>query len=163
MDVTADLENAHFRSKYVSLGALLKAVRPVLAKHGLSVVTTVEPSYTYSHEGVKEDDVGDHYRTTKERDGHLIQARLYWGGMDPQVAGEYAAGHSAHFIESTVHCPKQASVHAFASFHTYARRWLIQGLCGVGVDLDDDGNAAVGKQEEPVKGNRELRQRVTKR
>lgn len=37
-NVAADAVNPHFRSRYTSLPALLDAVRPVLAKHGLAVV-----------------------------------------------------------------------------------------------------------------------------
>lgn len=148
MDVVADLENAHFRSKYVSLGALLKAVRPVLAKHGLAIVTTVWPTHTRQEVVVRGSDGTVTETTALERDGHQIEAKLLW------------SGDRATTICSAVHCPKQASVHAFASFHTYARRWLIQGLCGVGVDLDDDGNAASTQERAKVQGNQELKQRV---
>ena len=37
-DPSRDGENPHFRSKYVQIDGLLAAVRPILAKHGLSVV-----------------------------------------------------------------------------------------------------------------------------
>ena len=37
-DPSRDGENPHFRSKYVQIDGLLAAVRPVLAKHGLSIV-----------------------------------------------------------------------------------------------------------------------------
>lgn len=37
-NVVAEKVNPHFRSKYASLPAMLDAVRPVLAKHGLAVV-----------------------------------------------------------------------------------------------------------------------------
>ena len=157
MDVVADLENAHFRSKYVSLGALLKAVRPVLARHGLAIITTCWPTHQDTKVVVRDKEEGAGTKvtetSTQERDGHKIEAKLLWSG-----GGDY----HEKSISSAVHCPKQASVHAFASFHTYARRWLIQGLCGVGVDLDDDGNAAVGNGngEAKVQGNQELKQRV---
>ena len=45
VDTVADMKNSHFRSKYVSLGALLTSVRPVLARHGVSMYTTIEPAY----------------------------------------------------------------------------------------------------------------------
>ena len=37
-DPARDGENPHFRSKYVQIDGLLAAVRPILSKHGLSVV-----------------------------------------------------------------------------------------------------------------------------
>lgn len=37
-DPSRDGENPHFRSKYVQIDGLLAAVRPILAKHGLSVI-----------------------------------------------------------------------------------------------------------------------------
>lgn len=37
-DPRRDGNNPHFRSKYVQIDALLSAVRPILSKHGLSVV-----------------------------------------------------------------------------------------------------------------------------
>ena len=37
-DPARDGENPHFRSKYVQLDGLLAAVRPILSKHGLSVM-----------------------------------------------------------------------------------------------------------------------------
>jgi hypothetical protein len=46
-NVTKNAANPHFRSKYADLAEVLNTVRPVLAKHGLSVVQTT----TYS-EGV---------------------------------------------------------------------------------------------------------------
>lgn len=37
-NVAKDAENPHFRNRYASLPAILDAVRPVLAKHGLAVI-----------------------------------------------------------------------------------------------------------------------------
>ena len=37
-DPARDGENPHFRSKYVQIDGLLAAVRPILSKHGLSIV-----------------------------------------------------------------------------------------------------------------------------
>jgi hypothetical protein len=36
--ITKDKVNPHFKSKYVTLDAIIEAVRPVLASHGLSIV-----------------------------------------------------------------------------------------------------------------------------
>ena len=45
-DATKDRENPHFRSKYADLAAVRKVTRPVLAKHGLSVVQLPMPTET---------------------------------------------------------------------------------------------------------------------
>lgn len=132
VDTQADMKNSHFRSKYVSLGALLTSVRPVLAKHGVSMYTTIKPAYL---EHLEEEQVSVNGKTStivrnkRERDGHYITGVLSFGNES---------------VESEVHCPKQAGAHQFASFYTYSRRWLLQGLCGVSVDMDDDGNLASG-------------------
>lgn len=39
-----DKVNPHFRSRYTDINTLIETARPVLAKHGLSVVQTFEPS-----------------------------------------------------------------------------------------------------------------------
>jgi hypothetical protein len=150
VDAVADMENTHFRSKYVSLGALLKSVRKVLSRHGLSLHTEVSPAYmdcveeeTSERDGI----VTKVTRNKRERDGHYITAVLAYG-TDSR--------------DSVVHCPKQTGVHQFASFHTYARRWLVQGLCGVSVDTDDDGNEASGVSE-AVSGNDRLSHATTHR
>lgn len=133
VDTVADMKNSHFRSKYVSLGALLTSVRPVLARHGVSMYTTIEPAYldNLEEEQVSNTDGSSStiVRNKRERDGHYITGVLAFG---------------KDTVSSSVHCPKQAGAHQFASFHTYCRRWLLQGLCGVSVDMDDDGNVASG-------------------
>lgn len=150
-DAAADMENAHFRSKYVSLGALLKSVRKVLSRHGLSLHTEVSPSYMdyVEEEQINHNDGSSStvVRNKRERDGHYITAVLAYG-TDTR--------------ESVVHCPKQSGVHQFASFHTYARRWLVQGMCGVSVDTDDDGNEASGVSE-AASGNDRLSHATTRR
>ena len=40
-DPARDGQNPHFRSKYVQIDGLLAAVRPMLAKHGLSIVQSI--------------------------------------------------------------------------------------------------------------------------
>ena len=40
-DPSRDGQNPHFRSKYVQIDGLLAAVRPMLSKHGLSVVQSI--------------------------------------------------------------------------------------------------------------------------
>ena len=138
-DIVADMENSHFRNKYTSLGAVLSAVRPILSKHGWAIYTTISPAYE------KVVDQGPPVTDKEVINGHYITGVVSFDGDES--------------IESTVYCPKQQSVHAFASFHTYARRWLTQGLCGVGVDLDDDGNVAVDTD----RGSAELKRRVANR
>jgi len=153
IDTTADMENSHFRSKYVSLGALLKSVRPILAKYGVAMYTRIVPAYTTNEETeeVLNSDgtaiTSRIFRHKPERDGHYIRAVIAFGEETE---------------ESEVHCPKQTGVHQFASFHTYARRWLLQGLCGVSVDMDDDGNEASGVTDK-ASGNDRLSHVTTRR
>lgn len=120
--------NPHFKSEYVDLGTLMACVRPVLAKHGLTIHTEIHPEYTTTTEWTSGEGEPAKKKETKEHVGHRITA---------EILG-YNEG-----VRSSILCPPQKNVQAFASFHTYARRWLIGGLCGVAEARDDDGNGAV--------------------
>jgi hypothetical protein len=73
-----DATNPHFGSQYVTLGAIIAATRPPLARHGLVITQTMEP-----HEGVV------HLVTTlRHIDGAVLESRVplpAWKG--PQDAG----------------------------------------------------------------------------
>lgn len=126
--------NPHFQSEYVDLGTLMATVRPVLAKHGLSICSKIEPYMDEVETVTEETHNGKTTRTTKntkQMNGHLITAQI-----------EYGHEQSLAVRKSVLYIPPQKNVQAFASMHTYARRWLIGGLCGVAEARDDDGNAA---------------------
>ena len=131
--------NPHFKSEYVDLGTLMSSVRPVLAKHGLSICTKIEP-YMDEVETVTEETHNGNkvrkVRTTKQMNGHMITAQIEFG-HDQNIT----------IRKSQLYVPPQKNVQAFASMHTYARRWLVGGLCGVAEARDDDGNAAVGDHQ----------------
>ena len=71
-------------------------------------------------------------KKTKQMNGHMITAQIEFG-HDQNIT----------IRKSQLYVPPQKNVQAFASMHTYARRWLIGGLCGVAEAKDDDGNGAV--------------------
>lgn len=129
--------NPHFKSEYVDLGTLMACVRPVLAKHGLTIHTHIQPAFSDRTEWVGDEKIlggptiaasPGRRIETQDHTGHRITAEISGYGKN---------------ITSSIHCPPQKNVQAFASFHTYARRWLIGGLCGVAEAKDDDGNSAV--------------------
>jgi hypothetical protein len=127
--------NPHFKSEYVDLGTLMACVRPVLARHGLTICTTISPEFKHTVEWVPSEAEGvlQEARTkteSQEHIGHRITAEIHGYGK---------------CITSSILVPPQKNVQAFASFHTYARRWLIGGLCGVAEAKDDDGNVAAEK------------------
>ena len=127
--------NPHFKSEYVDLGTLMATVRPVLAKHGLSICSKIEPYMEEVETVTEEVHNGNTTRTTKktkQMNGHMITAQIEWG-HDQNIT----------IRKSQLYVPPQKNVQAFASMHTYARRWLIGGLCGVAEAKDDDGNGAV--------------------
>ncbi len=131
--------NPHFKSEYVDLGTLMATVRPVLAKHGLSICTRIEPYFDEVETISEEMQNGNTTRTVtkkKQPNGHMITAQL-----------EFGHEQNITIRKSELYVPPQKNVQAFASMHTYARRWLIGGLCGVAEARDDDGNDAVSMQE----------------
>jgi len=131
--------NPHYKSEYVDLGTLMATVRPVLAKHGLSICTKIEP-YIEEVETVTEETINENTVRTvtkkKQPNGNMITAQIEFG-------------HEQNITtrKSSLYVPPQKNVQAFASMHTYARRWLTGGLCGVAEAKDDDGNDAVDMQD----------------
>lgn len=131
--------NPHFKSEYVDLGTLMATARPVLAKHGLSICTKIEPYMDEVETVTEETHNGNTTRTvskTKQMNGHMITAQIEFG-HDQNIT----------IRKSQLYVPPQKTIQAFASMHTYARRWLIGGLCGVAEAKDDDGNGAVESQD----------------
>jgi len=141
-NVSKDSINPHYKSRYTQLATLLEDVEPVLNKHGIGVYTIVEPrlvtmeqSSTISDEGgIRSVDV----------DGHFVSCILFHGDTGEEII-------------SKVYCPKQQGPQPFGSFLTYMRRYLIQGLCGVAEDNDDDGES----QQQKFRGNTQLREAVS--
>lgn len=65
-----------------------------------------------------------------------------------RVTGFLCHVESEEFLESSVTIPHEGDAHSIGSAMTYCKRYL---YCMVGVvaDVDDDGNAAVGRPAEP--------------
>jgi hypothetical protein len=112
--VVKDSVNPHFRSTYVSLDAILTAVRPVLARHGLSVVQGGGTPHT--------DEAGRVLAVT-------IRTMLLH--------------RSGEWIANTVLMPlaKQDAQGSGAAI-TYGRRYGLSALLALATEEDDDGNAA---------------------
>ena len=116
--------NPAFRSQYITLDTIIATIRPILAKHGLSI-----------HQSM-----GEKYRT---EEGRLI-------AVDVCTTILHKSG---EWISSEVHCPvTKPDVQGVGSCFTYGRRYGLTGLLGLAADVDDDGNAA--STPAPQKDNR---------
>lgn len=141
--------NTYHKNGYVDLATLLGTIRPVLAKHGLSIRTAVRP-YMQEVSTAKETTHNGQTQvvttTTTEPNGHFIEAVV-----------EFGDGVNIATRKSEIYIPKQeGGAQKFAGMHTYARRWLLAGLCAVGEMEDDDGQNAAGLPiEKPSQNKRD--------
>lgn len=108
--------NPHFKSKYVSLDALMAAVVPLLNRHGLIWVTmpcTFPPDQTPA-----------------------LKYSLIWakGGDDVCIGGTMAL------------LAAKDDPQGQGSAITYARRYSLMAVLGLVADVDDDGNAATASR-----------------
>lgn len=109
-----DKINPAFRSKYLSLEALLAEVLPVLNRHGLAV--SQWPSFTASPDGTE-------FVST-------LETMLVHG-----PSGETWKG-------SMLLLPSKRDAQGQGAAITYAKRYALTALCGLSADEDDDGNTA---------------------
>jgi hypothetical protein len=112
--VVKDRTNPHFKNRYATLDAIMEAVRPVLAKHGLSIVQGCTiPS---------------------EVDGRLVSF-----AVETMVLHS-----SGEFLANMVYMPlaKQSAQDAGSAL-TYGRRYGVSALLSLATDDDDDGEQAV--------------------
>jgi len=131
--VTKDGINTHLNSKYATLGAINKEVKPRLSKHGIATfgsaareLRTGKPIYLLR---------------LIHRSGQWLQSAI------PLVIFEQKGVNAAQSVNSAV---------------TYASRALLSGAMGVATE-DDDGNAADGQPQndgappqEPERKSREV-------
>ena len=112
--IVKDRTNPHFKNKYATLDAITEAVRPVLARHGLTVVQgAVAPD---------------------SDQGHLT-------GFAVETMVIHASG---EWISNAVFMPiDKASAQASGSAISYGRRYGLSALLGLTTDEDDDGEMAV--------------------
>lgn len=112
--IAPDSTNPAFRSKYISLDALMAAVRPVLAKHGLAVMH------------------GTKFPETNG-DGRLV-------GLTIETRILHSSG---EWVASSVAVPvSKSDAQGTGSAISYGRRYGLSALLGLTAE-DDDGNAAV--------------------
>lgn len=112
-----DRENSHFRNRYATLDAIVDAVRPVLARHGLAVVSGVTAPHT-------------------SEAGTLLAV-----GVATRLVHT-----SGEWIESAVVLPiAKNDPQGAGSAVTYGRRYSLSALLSLATDDDDDGELAVGR------------------
>jgi len=111
-DPVKDGQNPHYASRYATLGAVLAAVRPVLARHGLAIVQDV--------------------RTETSGDRLIVS-------VTTRVLAE---GETLDCGPATVSLPATAGPQAVGSAITYLRRYCLQATVGVASADDDDAEAA---------------------
>jgi hypothetical protein len=105
-------KNPYFKSDYADLFEVLEATRPILSKHGLSIIQT--------NNGVEI--IGN-------------TAFLHVGTMLMHTSGQWIRSFIPLPIESPVNC------HKLGSAMTYGRRYGLSAMVGI-AQMDDDGNAA---------------------
>ena len=108
-------KNPFFKSDYADLFEVLEATRPILSKHGLSIVQT--------NGGVEI--IGS-------------TAFLHVGTMLMHTSGQWIRS----FIPLPIESPVNA--HKLGSAMTYGRRYGLAAIVGI-AQMDDDGNAATEK------------------
>lgn len=113
--VTKDRENSHFRNRYATLDAIIDEVRPVLAKHGLAVVSGATRPLTGETGAVLAFEV---CTMLLHSTGEWIEsgAVMPLAKTDPQGAG---------------------------SAMTYGRRYSLSALLSLATEDDDDAESAM--------------------
>lgn len=130
--IAHDGKNPQFRSKYVTLDALIDATKPILQKHGLSVIQ-VPLSGEEGQIGVKS--------VLLHESGEFIESEpLYMKPMRMVKGGEYVEAPDAQAAGSTI---------------SYLRRYSYQAILNLSTGEDDDGESAVGR------GNNSARENTT--
>jgi hypothetical protein len=110
--VSKDRTNPHFKNKYATLDAIMDEIRPVLAKHGLSVVQGMAHPDTDVNGVVK---------------AFVLETMLL------HKSGEYLA--NAAVMPVAKNDPQ-----GVGSAITYGRRYGVSALLALATDEDDDGN-----------------------
>lgn len=111
--VAKDRTNPHFKNRYATLDAIMDDVRPILAKHGLSLVQGMTVPHTDENGAVK---------------SFVLETMLL------HKSGEH--------ITNAAHMPvSQNSPQGVGSAITYGRRYGVSALLALATDEDDDGNA----------------------
>lgn len=112
-NVVKNAENPHFRSSYADLAAVVDTVRPVFARHGLSV---------FQAPG----------KLVQLGDGSLAISLV---NLVIHESGEMLS------VETQLPLGPKPTAQAAGSAITYARRYALAAIAGI-AQVDDDGNAA---------------------
>jgi hypothetical protein len=120
--IIKDSTNPHFKNTYASLDTILDTVRPVLAKHGLSLVQ------------------GTSYPTTDEA-----------GRVTAFTVETMLLHKSGEWITSSAVMPLQKNdPQGAGGAITYGRRYSLGALLALATEEDDDANVASGHAAIPV-------------
>lgn len=112
--VGKDAVNPHFKNRYASLDGIIETVRPILAKHGLTVIQGAENPVT-------------------DPDGSLCGF-----AVETMLVHE-----SGEWLSSAVLMPlTKADAQGAGGALTYGRRYGLSALLSLATDDDDDGNVA---------------------
>jgi hypothetical protein len=113
--VGKDRTNPHFKSTYASLDAIMEAVRPVLAKHGLTLVQGASMPHS-------------------DESGRLV-------GFTVETLLLHASG---EFVSSAVVMPLgKADPQGAGAAMSYGRRYGVSAILSLATEDDDDGNSAM--------------------
>lgn len=128
--IAHDGKNPQFRSKYVTLDALIDATKPILQKHGLSVIQ-VPLSGEDVQIGVKS--------LLLHESGEFIESEpLFMKPMKMVKGGDYVDAPDAQAAGSTI---------------SYLRRYSYQAILNLSTGEDDDGESAVGRGNNSAREN----------
>ena len=127
-NVQKDAQNPHFRSNYATLAAVIDAIRPALAAHGIAYLQGTETERVTT--------------TILVGKGDGQRAEMV-DGMRVEVSTTFMH-ESGEWIESTIQTVVSSTApQPIGSAISYLRRYALQSLAGVAsVDADDDGEAA---------------------
>ncbi len=114
--VTMDAVNPFFKSKYATLGAIIQATRPVLAKYGLAVSQL----------------------PVSDSESKMI-------GVETVLMHESGQWVGNTICASTDGKPGRSMSQDAGSVISYLRRYSLAAILGIYSDEDDDGNANVAK------------------
>lgn len=118
-----DSDNPYYNSKYADLSAVINAVRPALAKHGIAMVQASEADL--------------------ERQTATVTTSLHLGEQWISVTAEAPATGRGKKAPDDLSAPLRFDVQTIGAAWTYLRRYTLQGLVGVPAE-DDDGNSVTG-------------------
>lgn len=118
--IVKDSTNPHFKNSYASLDTILETVRPILTKHGLSLLQGASTPHT-------------------DESGRI--AAFSVETMLLHTSGE--------FISNSAVMPlAKADPQGAGGAMTYGRRYGVSALLALATDEDDDGNSAVSPKQQ---------------